>query len=83
MRSTKMLKEIGKLIAKFLLALFLIKLLILLFQFMVLQSITLDTFLERLVLFMLPTEATIIETFVSYPAAMLIILFYYIKFVKE
>jgi len=78
-----MLKGIGEFIAKFLLVLFLIKLSILLFQFMILQSITLDTFLERTALFMIPTEATIIETFAAYPIAMLIILFYYIKFVKE
>lgn len=78
-----MLKEIGTFVAKFLVVLFLIKLSILLFQFMILQSITLDTVLERMVLFMVPTEATIIETFASYPIAMLIVLFYYIKFVKE
>jgi len=77
------MKTIGAYIAKCLFVLFIIKLIIVLFQFMILNSIDLDTALERLVLFMIPTEATVIETFAAYPIAMLIVLFYYIKYVKE
>lgn len=77
------MRTIGSYIAKFLLALFFIKLIIVFFQFMILNSIDLNTALQRLVLFMIPTEATIIETLAAYPIAMLIVLFYYIKYVKE
>jgi len=57
-----MLREIGTFVAKFLVALFVVKLAIVSFQFMILQSITLDECLKRLILFMIPTEVTIIET---------------------
>lgn len=77
------LKTVGSYIAKFLVILFVIKLVIILFQYMILNSIDLSNAIERLILFMIPTEATIVETFASYPIAMLIILFYYIKYVKE
>lgn len=78
-----MLRQTGVLIGRFLLALFLLKLVIVLFQFMILQSITLDDCLERLVLFMIPTEVTIVETLTAYPLAMLLVLFYYVNYVRE
>lgn len=78
-----MLKQVGTLIGQFLLALFMVKLVIVLFQFMILQSITLDECLERLVLFMIPTEVTIAETLAAYPIAMLIMLFFYVKYVRD
>ena len=78
-----MLKQAGALIGRFLLALFVIKLVIVLFQFMLLQSITLDECIERLVLFMIPTEVTIVETLAAYPIALLIVLFFYIKYVRD
>jgi len=73
----------GALIGQFLLALFMVKLVIVLFQFMILESITLDECLQRLVLFMIPTEVTIVETLVAYPIAMLIVLFFYVKYVRN
>jgi len=77
------MKRAGALIGQFIFALFMVKLVILLFQFMILESITLDECLQRLVLFMIPTEVTIVETLVAYPIAMLIALFFYAKFVRD
>lgn len=77
-----MLGKAGKLIGQFLVALFMVKLVIVLFQFMILQSITLDECLQRLVLFMIPTEVTIVETFAAYPIAVLIVLFLYDKYAR-
>ena len=78
-----MLKQVGARIGQFLLALFMVKLVIILFQFMILQSITLDEALQRLVLFMIPTEITIVETLAAYPIAVLIVLFFYVKYVRD
>jgi hypothetical protein len=77
-----MLGKAGTLIRQFLLTLFMLKLVIVLFQFMILQSITLDECLQRLVLFMIPTEVTIVETLAAYPIAMLIVLFLHEKYVR-
>jgi len=78
-----MLQRTGALIGRFLLALFITKLAIVLFQFMILHSITVDECLNRLVLFMIPTEVTIVETLAAYPIAILIVLFFYVRYVKE
>lgn len=78
-----MLGKAGKLIGQFLVALFMVKLAIALFQFMILHSITLDECLNRLVLFMIPTEVTIVETLAAYPIAILIALFFYVRYVKD
>ena len=60
-----MLRQAGALIGKFLIALFVVKLVIVLFQFMI------------------PTEATIIETLAAYPIAMLLVLFFYVKYARD
>ena len=78
-----MLGKAGALIGRFLLALFIVKAVIILFQFMILQSITIDECLHRLVLFMIPTEATVVEAMAAYPIAMLIVLFFYVKYVRD
>lgn len=78
-----MLKQAGAKIGQFLLALFMVKLVIILFQFMILQSITLDECLQRLVLFIIPTEVTIVETLAAYPIALLIVIFFYSKYVRD
>ena len=80
---TKSANKLGALIGQFLVALFMIKLVIVLFQFMILQSITLDECVQRLVLFMIPTEVTIVETLAAYPIAMLIVLLFYVKYVRD
>ena len=77
-----MLGKAGALIARFLLALFMVRLVIVLFQFTILQSIALDECLRRLVLFMIPTEATIVETMAAYPIGMLIVFLFYVKYVR-
>ena len=77
-----MLGKVGALIGRFLLALFAVKLVIVLFQFMILQSITLDECLQRLVLFMIPTAVTIVETLAAWPIAAVIVLLFYVKYVK-
>lgn len=77
------MKKLGALIGQFVAALFLIKLVIVLFQFMILQSITLDECMQRLVLFFIPTEVTIVETFAAYPIALLLALFFYTKYVRD
>lgn len=78
-----MLKQAGARIGQFLLVLFMVKLAIIMFQFMILQSITLDECLQRMVLFMIPTEVTIVETLAAYPIALLIVLFFYTKYVRD
>ena len=80
---TKSLNKVGALIGLFLLALFAVKLVIVLFQFMILQSITLDECLQRLVLFMIPTEVAIVETLVAFPIVAVIALLFYIKYVRN
>jgi hypothetical protein len=77
------MKQAGAFIGRFLLALFFVKLVIVSFQFMILQSITFDECLERMVLFMIPTEVTIVETLAAYPIAMLIVLLFYVKYVRD
>ena len=77
------MKRAGALIGRFIFALFMVKLVILLFQFMILESITFDECLQRLVLFMIPTEVTILETLAAYPIAMLIVFFFYVKYVRD
>ncbi len=77
-----MLKKIGRFIAVFLLILFFIKVLILFCQFAIFESITLDEALARLILFVVPTEVTIVETLASYPIAILLALLFYRKYVR-
>jgi hypothetical protein len=79
---TKSLNKVGALIALVLLVLFIVNLVIVLFQFMVLESITLDECLLRIVLFMIPTEVTIVETFAAVPIVAVIALLFYVRYVK-
>jgi hypothetical protein len=78
-----MLQRAGPLIGRFLLALFIVKLAVVFFQFMTLHSTTLDECLNRVVLFTIPTGATIIETLAAYPIAISILLLFYIRYVKD
>ena len=77
-----MIGRAGALIARFLFTLFIVNLVIVLFQFMMLQSITLDECVQRIFLFMIPTEVTIVEKLAAYPIAAVIVLIFYIKYVK-
>jgi uncharacterized BrkB/YihY/UPF0761 family membrane protein len=77
-----MLDTIGHDIAKVLAILFVIGLLIIVFQFTILNSIDLSTALEKVVLQIIPTEVTIITIFSNHPILMLIILFFFIIYVK-
>lgn len=77
-----MIGRAGALIARFLFTLFIVNLVIVLFQFMMLQSITLDECVQRIFLFMIPTEVTIVEKLAAYPIAAVILLIFYIKYVK-
>jgi hypothetical protein len=77
-----MIGRTGALIARFLFTLFIVNLVIVLFQFMMLQSITLDECMQRIFLFMIPTEVTIVEKLAAYPIAAVIVLIFYIKYVK-
>ena len=77
-----MMMWIGKFGGMFLAALFCVKMVILLAQYFLFQSLTIDEVLLRIILFAIPTEATIVETLASYPIAMLVVLFLYLKFVK-
>ena len=78
-----MLDSAGTLIKRFLVILFTVNLTIVLFQFMVLQSITLGECLQRIILFMIPTEVTIIEKLAAYPIAAVIMLIFYLNHVKS
>jgi hypothetical protein len=77
-----MLDNIGTLIKRFLVTLFTVNLAIVLFQFMVLESITLDECLQRIILFMIPTEVTILEKLAAFPIAAIIVLIFYLNHVK-
>ena len=77
-----MLDSAGTLIKRFLVILFTVNLTIVLFQFMVLQSIALGECLQRIILFMIPTEVTIIEKLAAYPIAAVIMLLFYLNHVK-
>ena len=77
-----MLDTIGGYIAKFLIILFVLGLVITVFQFTILNSIDLSTALEKVILQSIPTEISIIKILSSVPILMLIILFFFIRYVK-
>ena len=77
-----MLDSIGTLIKRFLVTLFTVNLAIVLFQFMVLEAITLGECLQRIILFMIPTEVTILEKLAAFPIAAIIVLLFYLNHVK-
>ena len=77
-----MLDNAGALIKRFLVTLFTVNLAIVLFQFMILQSITFDECWLRILLFMIPTEVTILDKLAAYPIAAIIVLLFYLNHVK-
>lgn len=74
---------IGKYIAWLLIILFGIKVVVVLFKYMVLQSITEDEAISSMVLLFIPTEVTIVETLAAVPILMLAALLFYWRFVAR
>ena len=78
-----MLSKIGIIIGQVLIVLFLINLAIISFQYYILNSINMAEYFERLILFIIPTEATIAEKLASYPIALIISLYFYTNYVDS
>ena len=76
-----MLDTIGSKIAKLLIFLFVLGLVITLIQFMT-GSIDISAVFEKIILQYIPTEVNIIKIFASVPIIMLLVLFFFIKYVK-
>lgn len=77
------LKEIGKGVGIFLTILFLVNLTILSFEHYILNSIDLVEYIGGIILFVIPTETTILEKLISYPATAITVLVLYVKYVKR
>ncbi len=76
------LNDLGRFVGRLLLVYFALRAATIMFQFGVLGTIEADEALARLVLFLIPTEVTIVETLAAWPVAMLIVLFLYWKYVR-
>ena len=76
-----MLDTIGSKIAKLLIFLFVLGLVITLIQFMT-GSIDVSAVFEKIILQYIPTEVNIIKIFASVPIIMLLVLFFFIRYIK-
>ena len=77
------LEEFGKLASYLLLIWTFLSLAITLFKFYFLNAFELDFLIQEMILSIIPTEVGLIESLVKYPLLLVIVLFFFVKYVKN